>query len=124
MVSTPESCEDPISLPLLQQDIYDQILNIQKLEKVDPRSNEDRKFFLSKFNWENLPLNQKQIEECEHLLIECCDIFAKHRFDVGYSTELNIKLTPENDLPVYVQGPATSIQLGDELHNESALMHY
>ena len=47
---TPETCEDPSILPLLQQEIYDQILNFQKLEKVDPRSNEeDRKFFLSKF---------------------------------------------------------------------------
>ena len=67
---TPETCEDPSNLPLLQQEIYDQILNFQKLEKVDPRSNEeDRKFFLSKFNWDNLALNQKQIEECEHLLL-------------------------------------------------------
>ena len=127
---TPETCEDPSNLPLLEQEIYDQILSFQKLEQVDPRSNEeDRKFFLSKFKWENSPLNQKQIEECEHLLIEYCDIFAKHRqifakFDVGYNTELKIKLTPEHDLPVYVQGPPTPIHLRDELHIELALMHY
>ena len=85
---------------------------------VDPRSNEEhRKFFLSKFK-------SKQIEECEHLLIEYCDIFAKQRFDVGYNTELKTKLTPEHDLPVYVQGPPTPIHLRDKLQIELALMHY
>ena len=111
-------------MPLLQHEICDQILNFQKLEKVDPRSNEeDSKFLFYKFNGENLPLNWKKIEECEHLLNEYRDSFAKDRF-VGYDAELKIKLTPEHDLPVYVQGPPTSIRLRDELHIELALMHY
>ena len=102
--STPETCEDPSILLLLQEEIYDQILNFQKLEKVGPRSNEeDRKFFRSNFNKENSPLNEKQIEECELLLIEYCDIFAKHRFDVGYNTELKIRLTPEQLTRIYTR---------------------
>ena len=40
------------------------------------------------------------------------------------TTQLKIKLTPEHDLPVYVQGPPTPIHLRDELHVELALMHY
>ena len=88
---TPETCEDPSNLPFLQQEIYDQILNFQKLEQIDPQNNEEyRKFILSKFNCENFSLSHEQINECENLLVEYCDIFAKHRFDVGYNTELKI----------------------------------
>ena len=43
---TPETCEDPSNVPPLQQEIYDQILKFQKLEKADPKTNaEDRVFF-------------------------------------------------------------------------------
>ena len=62
--------------------------------------------------------------QVEELLVEFSDIFAKHRFDVGFNTELKIKLTPEHELPVYVQSPQTPIHLRDELLVELALMHY
>ena len=58
----------------------------------------------------------------QHLLIENYDIFAKHRFDVGYNTELKVKLTPAHDLPVYVQSLPTPIHLRDEILVELALM--
>ena len=51
-------------------------------------------------------------------------MFAKHRFDVGYNTELKIKLTPEHPLPVYVQGPPAAIHLRDEILVELALLQY
>ena len=51
-------------------------------------------------------------------------MFAKHRFDVGYNTELKIKLTPEHALPVYVQGPPAPIHLRDEILVELALLQY
>ena len=60
----------------------------------------------------------------QELLVEYYDIFAKHRFDVGYSTELKVKLTPEHDLPVYVQNPTTPIHLRVEILVELALMQY
>ena len=60
----------------------------------------------------------------QHLLIEYYDIFAKHRFDVGYNTELKVKLTPAHDSPVYVQSPPTPILLRDEILVELALMQY
>ena len=62
--------------------------------------------------------------QVEKLLVEFSDIFAKHRFDVGFNTELKIKLTPEHELPVYVQSPQMPIHLRDELLVELALMHY
>ena len=60
----------------------------------------------------------------QYLLIEYYDIFAKHRFDVGYNTELKVKLTLAHDLPVYVQSPPTPIHLRDEILVELALMQY
>ena len=58
----------------------------------------------------------------EDFLVEYHDVFAKHRFDVGYNTELKIKLTPAHQLPVYVQGPPAPIHLRDEILVELALL--
>ena len=60
----------------------------------------------------------------QELLVDYNDIFAKHRFDVGYNTELKVKLTPAHDLPVFVQSPPTPIHLRDEILVELALMQY
>ena len=52
------------------------------------------------------------------------DIFAKHKFDVGYNLDLKIKLKPEDTRPLYTQGPPTPIHLRHELTVELAFMHY
>ena len=69
-------------------------------------------------------LTNDQRSEVEHLLIEYADIFAKHRCNVRYNSDLKIKLTPEHQRPLYTQGPPTPIQLRNELTVELALMHY
>ena len=122
---TPETCPNPDSLPPLQREIFDQIQHFQGLEKIDPKANEVHKqTFLANFNWDKSVLSSDQKVEVENLLTEFSDIFAKHRFDVGYNTELKIKLTPEHNSPVYVQSPLTPIHLRNELIVELALMHY
>ena len=63
---------------------------------------------LSQFDWSRSALAATQIQEMQELLVESYDIFAKHRFDVGYNTELKVKLTPEHDLPAYVQSTNTN----------------
>ena len=60
----------------------------------------------------------------QEILVDCYDIFAKHRFDSGYNTELKVKLTPEHDLPGYVQIPPLPNHLRDEILVEPALMQY
>ena len=62
---------------------------------------------------------KKQLQE---FLVEYHDVLAKHRFDVGYNTELKIELTPEHPLLVYVQGPTAPIHLRDEILVELALL--
>ena len=119
---TPETCNDFSNLTPLQREIYDQILQLQRQEKMDHKNNEaDKLEFLKKFSWDTCVLNADQKRQLEEFLVEYHDVFAKHRFDVGYNTELKIKLTPEHPLPVYVQGPPAPIHLRDEILIQFAL---
>ena len=59
--------------------------------------------------------NDEQKDVLSEILVEFSDIFAKHRIDLGYNTDLKIKLTPERSIPIYEQGPPTPIQLRNEL---------
>ena len=88
---TTESCSDPENLPPLQREIFDQKLRFQNIEWQDarkkiPHTRISLAFSMAKFKILNLE-ERKIIEE---LLLEFHDIFAKHRFDVGYNTELKI----------------------------------
>ena len=57
---TPETCPDPKSLSPLQREIFEQLLKLQKMEKLDPTGNHQDKFaFLSKFPWEKSALNDE-----------------------------------------------------------------
>ena len=108
-----------------QREIFEQLLKLQKMEKLDPKGNhQDKITFLSKFPCEKSAPNDDQKAEVGELLVEFSDIFAKHRFDVGYNTGLKIKLTPERSKPIYGQGPPTPIHLRIELQVELALVHY
>ena len=54
---TPETCSDLSDLTPLQRDIYDQILQFQRLEKMNPKVNsDDRDAFLKKFTWDSCVL--------------------------------------------------------------------
>ena len=95
------------------------------MEKLDPKGNhQDKITFLSIFPWEKLALNDEQKAVVGELLVELSDIFAKHRFDVGYNTDFKLKLTRERSLPIYEQGPPTPVHLRNELQVEVAIMHY
>ena len=92
---------------------------------MDPKNNEtDKLEFLRKFSWDTCVLNADQRRQLEEILFEYHDVFGKHCFDVGYSTELKIKLTPEHPLPVYVQSPPAPIHLRDEILVGLALLQY
>ena len=120
---TPENCQNLEILPSLQRKIYDKIRELLQRDTLDPQQNSgDRETFLKQFDWSKSALTAEQIQEMQKLLVEYYDIFAKHRFDVGYNIELNVKLTPAHDLSVYVQSPPTPIHLRDEILVELALM--
>ena len=77
---------------------------------------------MKKFSWDTCVLNADQKRQLEEFLVEYHDVFAKHRFAVGYNTELKIKLTPERPLLVYVQGPPAPIHLRDKILVELELL--
>ena len=85
----------------LQREIFEQLLKLQEMEKLDPKgNNQDKITFLRKFLWEKSALNDEQ-KAVGELLASFSDIFAKYRFDVGYNTDLKKKLTPESRIPIY-----------------------
>ena len=88
---TPETCENPTFLSLIQRETYDQETYLKSLELCEPKSNDhDRLTFLHQFNSENSILTNDQRLKKECLPVELSDIFAKHRFDIGYNSELQI----------------------------------
>ena len=108
LLTTTETCPDATNLSHLQREIFEQLLKLQETEKLDPKGNhQDKITFLSKFSWEKSAHNDEQKAVVGGLLFEFSDIFAKHRFDDGYNTDLKIKLTPERSIPIYEQEPPT-----------------
>ena len=96
--ATPETCDDPSRLSKIERKMYDQLVEFKKLEQRNPQtSEEDRKYVLSKFNWENSILSPEHRAQMEEKLVEYYTIFAVHRFDVGGNNEFKVKLTPEHD---------------------------
>ena len=122
---TPETCKHPERLKGVEKRIYDELSKLQELDQIDPQTNQSyRKKFLQRFEWKDSVLIEAQKQQVEELFVEFSDIFAKHRFDVGYNSEITMKLTPEHDQPVYTQSPTTPIHLREELQVELALLQY
>ena len=62
-------------------------------DTLDPQQNSrGRETFLQQFDWSRSALTAEQFQEMRELLVDYIDIFAKHRFDVGYNTELKIQI--------------------------------
>ena len=87
-----------------------------------PKNEHDKETILAQFDWSHSALNQDQIFEMQNTFVEDYDIYAKHRFDVGYNTELKVKLTPADDLPVYIISPTILFDLKNEILVEIAPM--
>ena len=58
---TPETCSEPDKLNAIERRIYDEILALRELEKLDPsQSDEQRMNFLKNFNWDDSLLTPSQ----------------------------------------------------------------
>ena len=109
----------------VEKRLYDELLKLQELEQIDPQTNQSyRTKFLQRFKWKSSVLNEAQKQQVEELLVELSDIFAKHRFDVGYNSEIIMKLTPEHVQPAYTQSPPKPFHLREELQVQLALLQY
>ena len=122
---TPETCKNPEKLQGVEKRFYTELSKLQELDKIDLQTDKSyRNHFLRRFKWKDPVLNESQKQQVEELLVEFSVIFAKHRFDVGYNSEITMKLTPEHDKPVYTQSPPTPIHLREQLQVELALLQY
>ena len=79
---------------------------------------------MQRLKWDEYIFKADGKQQVERLFVEFSNIFGKQRFDVGFKSEISMKLKPENDLPVYTQSPATPIHLREELQVELALLQY
>ena len=122
---TPETCKQPERLQGVEKRICDELSKLQELDQIEPQTNQSyRTKFIQRSKWKDSVLNEAQKQQVEELLVEFSDLFAKHTFDVGYNSELRMKLTTEHDQPIYTQSPTTPIHLREELQVEHALLQY
>ena len=120
---TPEEPGDPTTYTPIQQRIYDELLELQRLENLNPQDNEkSRKSFLSNFDWSDTTLSPEERQHIEKNLIEFHDIFARHRFDIGTNREFKVKLIPNDDRPAYSQNLSTPNNLKGDITVELALL--
>ena len=121
---TPENPGDPTKHTPIQQRIYNELIELQKLEKLNPQANEEsRQQFLANFDWTDTTLSEQEKQQIEKILVEFNDIFARHRFDIGTNQHFKIKLTPNDERPAYSQSLPTPIHLKDDITVELALLH-
>ena len=57
--------------------------------------------FFFNFDWTDSRLQTNETARIENPLVEFHDIFARHRFDIGMSEELEVKLRQKDDSPAY-----------------------
>ena len=120
---TPETCSEPDKLNQIERRIFDEIVALRELEKLDPaRSHDERVKFLQNFKWDESLLSPSQQAQVEELLVKYNSIFARHRLDIGMNTDFKVKLTPQHEEPVYSQSLPTPTNLKDDLLVELALM--
>ena len=120
---TPETCSEPDKLNKIERRIFDEILALRELEKLDPvRSHDERVKFLQNFKWAKSLLSPSQQAQVEELLVKYNSIFARHRLDIGMNTDFKVKLTPQHEEPVYSQSLPTPTNLKDDSLVELALM--
>ena len=117
---TPETCNDFLNFTPLQREVFDRRLKLQTQEnwilKIMALKNWD---FWKKNHGTPKADQKKQLEE---VLVEFQDVFANHRFDVGYNTDLKIKPTTGHPHPLSVQGPPAPMHLCDEILIELLLL--
>ena len=119
----PETCNNPTALRGVEKKVYKELQKQKELDSVDPHIHEQyREQFQQRFKWKDSILKKDEKQQVGVLLVEFLAMFAKHRFDVGYNSQLSLKLTPEHDQQVYTQSPPTPIHLREKLQVEIALL--
>ena len=108
----------------IQTIILEEMNELKDKGKLNPQERtESRNKFLKRFDWTDTLLSKTEKQAIEDILVECLDIFARHRMDIGMNKEFKVKLTPKDDKAVYSQSLPRPIFLKVYLFVELALMH-
>ena len=107
----------------IQTSILNDSRELEQLEEINPLEDTNiRKQLLSNFDWTDSILQPDAKQAVEDLLVECHDIFARHRFDIGTNTEFKVKLTPSENKRAYSQSLPAPNNLKDDILVELALL--
>ena len=78
---------------------------------------------LERFNWTDTLLTQAERQAVEDILVEYHDVFARHRIDIGMTTEYAVKLASKDDKAIYSENLPLQNHLKENMIFELALMH-
>ena len=121
---TPENPGKPEDHTPMQTRILRELKELKDKENFNPQESiEPRNNFLKRFDWNDTLLTKTEKQAIEDILVECHDIFNRHRMDNGMNTEIKVKLTPKDDKAVYSQSLPMPIHLKEDLIVELALRH-
>ena len=121
---TPENPGKPADHTPIPTKILKELNEFKDNEKLNPQEGtESRNKFLKRFVSTDILLTETEKQAIEDILVEYHDILARHRMDIGMSTEFKGKLTPKDNKAVYSQSLPMPIHLKEDLIVELALMH-
>ena len=93
-------------------------------EKLNPQEiTESRNKVLNRFNWTDTLLTETEKQAIEDFLVDCNDVFPRHRMDIVKNTEFKVKSTLKDDEAVYSQSLPKPIQMKEDLFVDLVLMH-
>ena len=99
-------------------------MELQTLDKLIPHDDEQPlETFITNFDWSDTTLTLFERQKVQELLVECHDLFARHRFDIGLNREFKVKLTSNDYRPAYSQSRPTPVNLKDDITVELAPLH-
>ena len=121
---TPDNPGNPDQHTPIQRRILRELQALQDLEALDPtKVAESRTKVLENFDRKDSTVRPNEIARIEVLLVECLDIFARHRFDIGINEEFKVKTTPKDDSPAYGQSLPATNNLKEDIQVELAMLH-
>ena len=122
-VPTPEIPGNMQDHTPIQTKILKELRGLQLKGKLNPKNDIESRMELSKrFDWTDTLFTETAKHAIEVIIVECHDIFARHRMDIGKNTEFKVKLAPQDDKAVYSQSLPMPIHLKEDLIVEFALM--
>ena len=87
---TPETCSEPETLNNIERRIFDAIVPLRELEKLDPvRSHDERVKFLQNFKWDESLLSPSEQAQVKELLVKYDSIFTRHRYENRFQSKIN-----------------------------------